>query len=84
MIDEVVPFLNWFWGHLDDFGCFYACIESKTDHVIVIGLHIDKNHDERTMPHTMFTYHNFNKISQFWQNFTILTELHNFDRISQF
>ena len=42
MIDEVVPLLNWFWGHLNDFGCFYAGIESKTEHVIVIGLHIDK------------------------------------------
>ena len=45
--------------------------------------HDAAHQDERTMPHTMFRHHSFNKISQFWQNFTILTEFHNIDRISQ-
>ena len=29
-------------------------------------------------------FQNFDRISEFWQNFIILTEYHNFDRISQF
>ena len=46
--------------------------------------HNAAHHDERTMPHTKFRHHNFNKIPKFWQNFRIWTEFHTFDRISQF
>ena len=45
--------------------------------------HNAAHHDERTMSHTMFRHHYFNKISKFWQNFTIFTEFHNFDQSSQ-
>ena len=53
--------------------------------------HNAAHHDERTMSHTMFRHHYFNKISKFWQNFTIfsqnftiLTKVLKIDKISQF
>ena len=77
-----------FWQNFTIFSCPSTFIPT----LVVFAL-------PSTMPHTMVSvqcrtqcsdiiistkFHNFDRISQFWQNFTTLTEFHNFNRISQF
>ena len=68
--------------HISLFSCPSRSIPTLLINYTFITLHNLWCRPYKTIPTTKF--HNCDKISQFWANFTIFTRFHKFDKISQF